>query len=463
MISRQVGALLEGNAVDLFGGIEHSVDQHAFKLEIRLDLAFVERVALLSHHLGVIRPVPGLEFERLLLDRVDHRLQVCAFLACIGHGHRRESAEHALNRIDGLGGALLEHVIGVSGVAEHVGLLCTQPEHRRDDLTVVELVAAAAAHQRAPGELFTHVTTGQLGQLRLTGEIHQRQCVLAFQATAGSFAGSRFDLSLAQSFQLGGGVDDQCDVVDFLEHVLRKLGTKPGQFAVDLSQTRLLLVVQPCAGANEIPMGFFEQTQLFGIKAQAIALLVERINPGEQIRVQQDRIAVRRQPRRHLALDLLAGIIGVGTDQVEEHRGHPRQHPAAALHGHDGVVEAGCHGTGRDSLDLGQMLFHAALHGRDEVLVANLVEWRHLQRQRGDFEEWVHGRFLSHVRGHFTGLLDGLACRFGHLRVSVLAAAGGQAQQCRDDQTQSDLGHLNFFPVRFLVNVWQRRPRPTTR
>jgi len=272
------------------------------------------------------------------------------------------------------------------------------------------------------------------------------------------FRSGGLDLGFGQPFELGGRIDDQRDVVDFFQHVLRELGAEPGQLTVDLAQARLLLIRKPRAGANEITMGFLEQAQLLGIEPQRFALLIQAVDPGKQLGIELDRIAVCRQPRRHLTLDLLAFVVGVGADQVEEHRGHARQGSAAALHRNNRVVEARRIGIAGNGLDLGQMLFHTALHRRDEVLIANPVERRHLQRQRGDFKERIHGRLLGHVGGHFSRLLDGCAACFGHLRVGVLATAGGQAQQRRDDQTQSGLGHLNVFPVRFFLGGYLAAP-----
>ena len=56
---------------------------------------------------------------------------------------------------------------------------------------------------------------------------------------------------------------------------------------------------------------------------------VKRIDAREQIGIQINRAPMRRQARRHLQLDRLQRIIGVGRGEVGKHRFHPRQQLAA--------------------------------------------------------------------------------------------------------------------------------------
>ena len=63
LVHRNVLALLEGQPVELVGGVEHAVLQHVVELEVRLDLVLVEVVLRLAHLLGVELPVPRLQLE----------------------------------------------------------------------------------------------------------------------------------------------------------------------------------------------------------------------------------------------------------------------------------------------------------------------------------------------------------------------------------------------------------------
>ena len=54
-------AFLEGEAVELVGGVEHAILEHAAELEVGLDRIVVERESCLPHLVGVKIPIPRLE------------------------------------------------------------------------------------------------------------------------------------------------------------------------------------------------------------------------------------------------------------------------------------------------------------------------------------------------------------------------------------------------------------------
>ena len=58
LIDRQVGALLERDAVELVRGEEHAVLEHVVELEVRRICLVVERVLRLAHLLRVVLPSP---------------------------------------------------------------------------------------------------------------------------------------------------------------------------------------------------------------------------------------------------------------------------------------------------------------------------------------------------------------------------------------------------------------------
>ena len=63
VVHRNVVALLEGDAVELVGGVKHAILQHIVQLEIGLDLRFVQVVLGFADLLGVEVPVPWLQLE----------------------------------------------------------------------------------------------------------------------------------------------------------------------------------------------------------------------------------------------------------------------------------------------------------------------------------------------------------------------------------------------------------------
>ena len=63
MIRWNVLTLLKGQSVDTVGGIEHTVDQHAIHVEVRLHLVVGNVEHSLLHLSGIVEAVVGLEVE----------------------------------------------------------------------------------------------------------------------------------------------------------------------------------------------------------------------------------------------------------------------------------------------------------------------------------------------------------------------------------------------------------------
>jgi hypothetical protein len=113
-----------------------------------------------------------------------------------------------------------------------------------------------------------------------------------------------------------------------------------------------------------------------------------------------DAVAVRGEPRRHLALQRQDSIVGVGAGQSVEHRGDLRQRVAAAFQRHDGVGEARCLGVARNRLDFRHVLLHGAIEGGAEMLRADRCEGWRLAGPSPGAEEGI-GRFCCGC-GHFV-------------------------------------------------------------
>jgi len=277
----------------------------------------------------------------------------------------------------------------VVGVAEQGGPLRAQLDDAGDGGAVVELAAAAGAADRGLLQALAQGAVLQRGQRRLAAGVLQRQHVLAFElALLGSLRGGG-DRGVGHPGEAGAVVHHHGRSVVLLEQVLAEAGLQRGQLAVDLAQARLLLLVQPGAGAHEVEVVTVEQAQLLGVEAELVALVVQGLDAGVQLRVEGDGVGVRGQQRRHGGLHLLHLRVGVGADQVEEHVGHAQQYLAAALGGDDGVVEGRRLGVVGDGVELGALLGHALLEGRQVVRVGDAVERRQLVRQRARFEEGV--------------------------------------------------------------------------
>src|SRR5436853_3360059 len=102
-----------------------------------------------------------------------------------------------------------------------------------------------------------------------------------------------------------------------------------------------------------------------------------------------NRVAMRRKFRSHLLVNLLHLGIGVARVQVLEDALGAIEPAARLLEGNDRVVERRLGGIVRDWIDLFELLAHAGLDRRFEILIPDLVEWRELERQRAFFEKRI--------------------------------------------------------------------------
>src|SRR3546814_5660171 len=86
---------------------------------------------------------------------------------------------------------------------------------------------------------------------------------------------------------------------------------------VDVLQVRLVGFGQNGTVADEPGVIAFDQPHALRVQAERVALLVQRLDPGEQARVQADRVAVRGKLRSVLGAQLVAYVVGLG--RSEEH------------------------------------------------------------------------------------------------------------------------------------------------
>ena len=435
VVNRQVGTLLEGQAVELARGVEHAVLQHVLHFQVGLELRLVEVVLVGADLLGVIRPVPRLQLEaglalgRLLL--VDHGLQIGAFTLGIGNGRRGQLAQHPVDRFRGLRGFVGEDVRGVGRVAEHLRLLGAQLQDRRHQLGVVELIAAAATVDRGLEQALAQRAVFQLRLQRLTGGVEQGNDVLALLAGGLGRVGRGSDLVGSHAGQFFFAVDGDGRRVYLAEHILVEAGAEIGQFAVDLFQADLVGFRQLGTRADQPGVVALDQADAFGIQAERGTRVIQRLDARKQLGVERDRIAVRRQQRGVLRLDRLAGVVGVRADQAEEHRRGAVQDLARFFQCDDGVVEGRRFAVVSDGFHFLQVVGHAAIKTWAEVGVGDLVKRRVMQRQAALGKEGVVAGFV-HSGAVLGGGLPGFC------RVGVGLAAGSQSGGKRHGQSQRE-------------------------
>ncbi len=112
---------------------------------------------------------------------------------------------------------------------------------------------------------------------------------------------------------------------------------------------------------------------------------------------------MRGQLRRHLGFRFLQHGIGVRAGEVREGVVYPREHQAGFVQGHDGVLEGWLLVAVRNRVHFLQMLREGDRESRRVMLVLDLVEGRHLVRQRALGHERIVRGLLVRGGGWFFG------------------------------------------------------------
>ena len=138
VVGHDVGALGEGDAIELRRCEEHPVLQHPLGLEVRTHRDLVDVVLGLSHLLGEVRPVVGLNGVPGL------GLEIGLFLAGVLGGGSSETGEHRGDVAGVLGGLVGDDPGGVRVEPEELGALRSQAGDLEHDLGVVPVASAAS-------------------------------------------------------------------------------------------------------------------------------------------------------------------------------------------------------------------------------------------------------------------------------------------------------------------------------
>ena len=87
---------------------------------------------------------------------------------------------------------------------------------------------------------------------------------------------------------------------------------------VELAQARLVGRRKLRAGTDELGIIFVEEHRLLRIQPERSLSIAERLDPGEQLRIEVDRVAIGGELRRQRRLRLLQGGIGVRLGDLAE-------------------------------------------------------------------------------------------------------------------------------------------------
>ena len=428
----------ELEAEQLFRHPEHALAQ-LLQLQVGLHVVLVEVVLRLAHLLRVEAVVPGSDADAGLLP-VGDRLHIGDLF--VDPRHRR--LPHRLHQRHrppgGLGHRVLEPPVRVRGVPEQPRALRPELQDLHDALVVVVLVSVVAPLDEHAPDLLAQVAPGGVGQ----EGIDARPRIDDRPLPGLSPRRGRGRRAVAHGLGKPGQVrlllqEDHLRAL-LGEHVLAEVGVQPREALVHLRKLRLGGSVELRACADEGGVIEPEEPLLLRRERELCAGRVHRLDAREQLGVLEDPVAELGQLRRHLALDGLhvRVVHGGGVDAV--YRRDTVERVARSLHRHDGVLEGGRSGIGRDAVDLGQVLRHGRLQGGLQVGGLEAAERRNAPPGAGPgLEQRLHAGRGSLLGGTGKSGIIGLC------RLRRAAAQGGEAGR---DCGSPDRGQGDHVPSR---------------
>jgi len=312
MIDRDVVALDKLQAVKFVGQEESTVDD-IFQLEIRTKHFLIEVIFLLAEFLGIIPPVPGLEFKAVALGG-DELLKSGGFLAGSFDGRLPDLVEEIIDSTGRLGHAVIEDIVSPGLEAEEIGFFQAQGDGSGDVGFVVVGIVVVAAVDVGLEDFFAKVAARRILQEGNHARLVEGKNPLAGQATLGRCFGSGGDDIGGQTFEVSLIVDDQLVGVGIFENVVSEFKLENSQFLIDFFEAGFLRLVEVGTGPDKILVESFEELTLLGSKREvaSITLLIDCLEAGEELRVEIYLVVMLGENRGQVGGDGLKFIVGVG-------------------------------------------------------------------------------------------------------------------------------------------------------
>ena len=267
--------------------------------------------------------------------------------------------------------------------------------------------------ERRLEDAFAHVAALERLEGRLLRRVLQREQPFAFQATFMCRGRRCREIRFAEPVELLDIVEDERRGTRRRKHAVLEFRRQSGLFLIQRAKRLLRWFVELRTGTHEIEMIPLDKPSLLGRERDLFSRREDRVDPREDACVKVNGIGVRGESRRDLDLQVLQRVVGIRSGDRVKGTQRTGQQVAAALERLERVLERGDRVLRRDGLDLGELLAHAELDCRQEMVVANFVEGRCAERQTAGREQRIvirgsgcvdHRRDESGGRGAFTSL-----------------------------------------------------------
>ena len=186
--------------------------------------------------------------------------------------------------------------------------------------------------------------------------------------------------------EIGLVLDDELELVRFLEEVLLELEPEDRELLVDLGELRLVARAQIRAAADEVAVRLLEEPLLLLVQVELVPPVVDGLDAREELLVEEDLVVVRGLNRRDLLRDPLQLVARVRGAHAPEDVVDAREEIAARFERLDRVREGRRLGIRGDRVDRLALQPHRFQVRRHVVLDPDLVERRSAERG-GEFPE----------------------------------------------------------------------------
>ena len=188
-------------------------------------------------------------------------------------------------------------------------------------------------------------------------------------------------------------VEQQCIGLLIRQHVLAEDRAERGEAGIDVGEPRFRRRVKGRARTHESQVIALEHAPLFRGQREALAHLVQAIDPAEQGRVHENGVPVLGLEWRELTLDRQNRIVRMGAGQQVEDVAGPRERLSTRFERGDGVGEGRRGGIAGDGRHFGGMRGECAGKSFRKMIRSDPVERRHAERAYPFLEQRVVGSF----------------------------------------------------------------------
>ena len=270
-----------------FGSHAERAFAHIAQFEVRLDLFLVQCIFGFAQFLGIVPPIPWLQFLARQVS-VQHFLQFCSLTLGSSQRGNPHGLQESVHRLMILRHAVLQDIVGRIVVAEQVGTLDTQLHLTDNNGFVVVLIVVVGTsgiiHQQLLAQ-FAVLAVLQYGRERCTLGCEQP---LARMSGSRSLFCSRSLGAFRQTFQFFFVGYETPAAVCLGYNVSAELQREQSQFLVNLLQAFFLVCRQVGTIVHKAPVGLSQQSHLLGCQIKLLTLVINRFYACKQCIVQHE-------------------------------------------------------------------------------------------------------------------------------------------------------------------------------